>query len=384
MKTITEAAQITGIIPQRINDYEKAGLLEKPTARNKYKYRLYSDKEIVRLWQIRFYKELGYTIPQMKRVFTDPAYKPETELAEQIRMLEEKKKKIEVLLIQAKALQQSGLDLAVAYETVPGVNQFTYDEAAKFAFPLWSKALLAAVEDAKAEAEEGEIDTDEGFFEDLDGVLELFESGCDPSDPAAQASLRALKQRHEMPLASLRWMLEVREIKEALLEACGGEVYEPFKEAVRIAAEAESAETQAQARISINRLIKMQSVTSKQEAVQNEVARFLRSVSYGARFPEDPENPKDYEIEALETLIQQYADRSSAFYAFELRTHVERAERATRSGKASREAQAEAAAYADRQHAKAMETLVPALRGYLKTMKEKAERRNAVCPDRNE
>ena len=64
--------------------------------------------------------------------------------------------------------------------------------------------------------------------------------------------------------------------------------------------------------------------------------------------------------------------------------HVERAERATRSGKASQETQAEAAAYADRQHAKAMETLVPALRVYLKNMKEKAERWNAVCQDRNE
>ena len=128
MKTITEASRITGIIPQRINDYENAGLLEKPTTRNKYKYRQYGDKEIVRLWQIRFYKELGYTIPQMKKVFSDPAYRPEVDLAEQIRLLEEKKRKIEALLLQAKAMQQSGLDLAVAYEVVPGVSHFTYDE----------------------------------------------------------------------------------------------------------------------------------------------------------------------------------------------------------------------------------------------------------------
>lgn len=384
MKTVTEVSKITGIIQQRINDYEKAGLLEKPTSRNKYQYRLYSDREIVRLWQIRFYKELDYTIPQMKRIFTDPAYQPEIELAKQIRLLEEKKEKIEALLLQAKALQQSGLDLAVAYEIVPGVNQFTYDEAAKFAFPLWSKSLLAAVEDTKTEAEEGEIDSEDGFAEDLNGVLELFEGGCNPGDPVAQAGLRAIKQRHRMPFAAPLWILEMRESKEAILEAYGNAMYQTLKDAVKIAAEAESAETQAQARISISRLLKMQAVSPEQEEVQGEVARFLRSVSYGARFPEDPENPKDYEIEALETLIQQYADRSSAFYAFEFRTHVERAERATRSGKASREAQAEAAAYADCQHAKALETLVPALRVYLKTMKEKAERRYAVCPDRNE
>ena len=384
MKTVTEVTKITGIIPQRINDYEKAGLLEKPSSRNKYHYRLYSDKEIVRLWQIRFYKELGYTIPQMRRVFTDPGYQPEIELTEQIRLLEEKKQKIEVLLLQAKALQQAGLDLAVAYEIVPGVNQFTYEEVAKFAFPLWSKALLAAVEDATAEPEEGDIDSDDRFFEDLSGVLEQYESGCDPSDPVAQAQLRALKQRHGMPFTSMLWMMEIRDFKKGLMETYGSEVLQPFREAVSIAAKAESAELQAQAQLSINRLAKMQSASPEQAQVQEEVAKFLQSIAYGGNFPEDLDNPKEYEIEAMEKLIQQYANRDSAFYAFEYRTHVERAERAARSGKASREDLSEAAAYADRQHAKAMETLVPALKIYLKKMTEKAECRNANRIERNE
>ena len=379
MITITEAAQITGIIPQRINDYEKAGLLEKPTTRNKYKYRQYGDKEIVRLWQIRFYKELGYTIPQMKKVFTDPAYRAEEDLAEQVRLLEEKKRKIDALLLQAKALQQSGLDLSFAYEAVPGVNRFTYDEAAKTTFPIMSKALLDAVEEAKRE--EGADNSDDGFYDDLAGVLELFECGYEPSDSFAQANLRALKQRHGMPLASLRWMLEAREVKEALLETHGAQVYEAFREAVRIAAEAESAEVQAQARISITRLLKMQAANPEQKEVQEELARFLRSVSYGERFPEDPENPKDHEIEAMETMIQQFADRDSAFYAAEYRARLAQV---ARGGKAGPEAQAEAAACTDRQHIKVNETLVPALRVYLKNIKEKAEHRCAVRRDRNE
>lgn len=381
MKTITEASRITGIIPQRINDYEKAGLLEKPTTRNKYKYRQYGDKEIVRLWQIRFYKELGYTIPQMKKVFSDPAYRPEVDLAEQIRLLEEKKRKIEALLLQAKAMQQSDLDLAVAYEVVPGVSHFTYDEAAKYAFPIWSKAILAAVKDAKAEEEEGENDLDDEFFEDLDGVLELLESGCDPSDSVVQAQLRALKQRHGRPLFSLRLMLEVQEVKKALLEVYGNEVYATFRKAVRIAAVAESAEVLAQARISFNRLVKMQSTSPEQETVQEEIAQYLRIVSYGENFPRDPENPKDNEIEILDTLIQHYADRGSAVYAIEYRAWLARA---TREGKAGPEVQAEAAAYADRQHAKVMESLVPALRIYLNNMKENAERHGTACQKRNE
>lgn len=380
MKTITEASRITGIIPQRINDYEKAGLLEKPTTRNKYKYRQYGDKEIVRLWQIRFYKELGYTIPQMKKVFSDPAYRPEVDLAEQIRLLEEKKRKIEALLLQAKAMQQSGLDLAVAYEVVPGVSHFTYDEAAKYAFPIWSKAILAAVKDAKAEEEEGENDSDDESFEVLDGVLELLESGCDPSDSVVQARLRALKQRHAMPLFTLLWKLETRESKESLLEAFGNALYQTFRAAVKIAADAESAEMQAQTQISINRLVRMKSASPEQAQVQEEVTRFLRSVFYDVNIPKDPENPKDFEIEVLETLIRQYEDRDSAGYAVEYRM---RHAQAARAGKASDEAKAEAKAHTDHQHEIITETLVPALRVYLKNVKEKAEGRNARGPDRN-
>ena len=371
MKTITEASKITGIIPQRINDYEKAGLLEKPATRNKYKYRMYSDKEIVRLWQIRFYKELGYTIPQMKKVFTDPAYRPEDDLAEQVRLLDEKKLKIEALLLQAKALQQSGLGLAFAYEAVPGVNRLTYDEAAKIAFPLWSKALLDDLEEAKLKT--GAETSDDGFAEDLNSILELFEGGCDPADPIAQAGLRALKQRHGMPFAALLWILETRESKDALLKEYGDAMYRSFRDAVKIAAEAESAEAQALAQLSLNRLRKLRAAAPEQKEVQEEVARFIRSVSFGKSFPEDPENPKDYEIKTLETLIQQYADRDSAAYALEYRAWLARA---ARGGKAAPEVQAKAAAYADRQHKQVNEILVPALRVYLQNVKEKADRRD--------
>lgn len=379
MKSITEVAEITGIIPQRINDYEKAGLLEKPTARNKYHYRQYGDKEILRLWQIRFYKELGYTIPQMKKVFTDPAYQPELALGEQIRLLEEKKKKIEALLLQAEAMRQTGLDLAFAYEAIPGVNQLSYDEAAKFAFSLWSKALLDGVEEAKAEA--GEDDSDNDFYEDLEEILALLEDDSDPADPVIQASLRALKQRYEAPIAGLCGLIEVREFKEAFRKAYRAEAYERFKEAVKIAAEAESADMLAQGQLSINRLRKLQPASPEQPEVQQEVAWFLRTLSYGKGIPEDPENPKDYEIEAIETLIQQYADRNGAACAVEYRAQLARIAKA---GKAGPEAKAKAKARVDRQHAMIMKTLVPALRVYLKNVKEKAERRNAGRQDRKE
>ena len=94
MKTITEVSKLTGLIKQRINDYEKAGLLQKPQNRNKYNYRLYDENDIARLWQIRFFKELGYTVPQMKKIFDNPNYDAATSIQQQIDALEEKNVKL--------------------------------------------------------------------------------------------------------------------------------------------------------------------------------------------------------------------------------------------------------------------------------------------------
>lgn len=366
MKTITEVSKITGIIPQRINDYEKAGLLEKPAARNKYKYRLYSDKEIVRLWQIRFYKELGYTIPQMKRIFSDPGYRVEDEIREQIRLLEEKKRQIDTLLLQAKALQKSGLDLSVSYDIIPSINQFTYDEAAEFAFPLWSKSILAASEEAEADEDEA----DEGIMDDLTGILDLLKNGSTASGETVQRCLQNVKQGHKIPIASIRLMLELPEVKEEITEAYGEKCLQAFQESLQIAGRTEATEITAQAEQHISVLLNMKGESPESMKVQEQVTELLRCISFGMDFPETPGKPKQYEIEAIESIIQQYGKRDSAFYTSIYRRRISLVERKSRSGKVAEADLKEAAAAVDYLYSQAEETLVPALKAYYNNMKK--------------
>lgn len=72
MKTVTKAADIVGLTVRMIQEYEKYGVAIKPTERNKYGYLMYDDDAIDRLWQIRFYRELGYDKKAIKTVFDDP------------------------------------------------------------------------------------------------------------------------------------------------------------------------------------------------------------------------------------------------------------------------------------------------------------------------
>ena len=71
MKTVTKAANIVGLTVRMIQEYEKYGVAIKPTERNKYGYLMYDDDAIDRLWQIRFYRELGYDKKAIKSVFDD-------------------------------------------------------------------------------------------------------------------------------------------------------------------------------------------------------------------------------------------------------------------------------------------------------------------------
>ena len=91
MKTVTKAADIVGLTVRMIQEYEKYGVAIKPTERNKYGYLMYDDDAIDRLWQIRFYRELGYDKKAIKAVFDDPCYDFSTTLETQVKQLEQKR-----------------------------------------------------------------------------------------------------------------------------------------------------------------------------------------------------------------------------------------------------------------------------------------------------
>ena len=68
MKSLNEVEKIVGLKRRAIQEYEDAGLANKPTHKNKYGYLLYDTPEIERLWQLKFYKELGYNITKIKEI----------------------------------------------------------------------------------------------------------------------------------------------------------------------------------------------------------------------------------------------------------------------------------------------------------------------------
>lgn len=127
MKTLNEVSKIVGMSRRVIQEYEKVGLATTPTKTNKYGHLLYDDKDLERLWQIRFYRELEYDKKQIKAIFEDPNFNKQQALESQIELLEKKKEHLESLIETAKAMNEMGIYPATVRFGLQGFDVASYD-----------------------------------------------------------------------------------------------------------------------------------------------------------------------------------------------------------------------------------------------------------------
>lgn len=73
MRTIGQAAELTGISIRTLQYYDEIGLL-KPSELTQSGYRLYNDEALQRLQQILFFKELGFKLNDIKEILQKPDF----------------------------------------------------------------------------------------------------------------------------------------------------------------------------------------------------------------------------------------------------------------------------------------------------------------------
>lgn len=127
MKTLADVSALVGMTRRMIQEYEKAGLCKTPTETNKYGHLLYSDKAIEQLWQIRFYRELGYDKKHIKAIFDNKNFDKRTVLSNQIVELERKKDELDALIKVAKAMEKTGLTPAAIRFGIQGLEEASYN-----------------------------------------------------------------------------------------------------------------------------------------------------------------------------------------------------------------------------------------------------------------
>lgn len=118
--TVKEVSELAGISVRTLHYYDEVGLLV-PVNKTKSNYRLYNDKNIERLCQILFYKELDLSLSQIKMIIDNPNYDVNVALIDHKKLLVCKRDRLNDIIASINSIIMKGFEKAM-------VKSFNNDE----------------------------------------------------------------------------------------------------------------------------------------------------------------------------------------------------------------------------------------------------------------
>jgi len=94
---VKQLAKLAGVSVRTLHLYDKIGLL-KPSIRSMARYRQYGEKELLRLQQVLFYKELDFPLKEIGHILDDPDFDLVTALEGHKAALLTKRERLDTLL----------------------------------------------------------------------------------------------------------------------------------------------------------------------------------------------------------------------------------------------------------------------------------------------
>ena len=94
---ISRVAKLTGVTVRTLHYYDEIGLL-KPSQVTEAGYRVYDDADLEVLQQILFFRELDFSLEDIRKIMQNPAYEKESALREQRELLEQKRSRLDSLI----------------------------------------------------------------------------------------------------------------------------------------------------------------------------------------------------------------------------------------------------------------------------------------------
>ncbi|MBQ9886594.1 MAG: MerR family transcriptional regulator [Lachnospiraceae bacterium] len=188
MMTVNEVSKLTGVSIRTLQYYDTIGLLP-PTEYTQAGYRLYDNTAMERLQQILLFKELEFSLKEIKKIISAPDFDKKKALEQQIELLTIKKEHLEKLIDFARKIKTTG-------ENNMNFNAFDktkIDEYSKRAKEQWGQTPEYKEYEEKA----GSQSSDEQQ-EAWQGIMQIFaEFGqmkdSEPGDEKVQLEVKKLK-----------------------------------------------------------------------------------------------------------------------------------------------------------------------------------------------
>ena len=94
---ISDVAKLTGVTIRTLHYYDEIGLL-KPSEVTEAGYRVYNDTDLEVLQQILFFRELDFSLEDIRKIMQNPAYEKEGALRKQKELLLQKRRRLDSLI----------------------------------------------------------------------------------------------------------------------------------------------------------------------------------------------------------------------------------------------------------------------------------------------
>ena len=107
MMTVNEVSRLTGVSIRTLHYYDQIGLLA-PAEITESGYRLYDDAAMERLQQILLFRELEFSLKDIRKIINSGNFDKKEALRQQIELLTLKKERLENLIAFARGIEMTG------------------------------------------------------------------------------------------------------------------------------------------------------------------------------------------------------------------------------------------------------------------------------------
>ncbi len=129
MYTVSELSRIAGTSVRTLHHYDHIGLLE-PTSKTESGYRMYDEESLKRLYMIMMFRELKFSLKDIKEMFDDKHFDFDKAFDQQIEMLRLQKKQIERLIETAVEIKNKG-EYKMSFKVFESSELDSYKKEAK-------------------------------------------------------------------------------------------------------------------------------------------------------------------------------------------------------------------------------------------------------------
>ena len=189
---INEFAKLTGVSVRTLHYYDEIGLLKPSFVDAQNGYRFYDENSLLRMQEILFYRELDFSLKSILEILSSPDYDKQKALAEQRKLLELKKERLERII--------DALDSATKGKvTMEAFDNSDYETARK-QYEVEAKQRWGETEAYKEHEQNTAKYTKDKWQDVNDGLMALFakfaecmKNGYTASSSEAQALVNKLQ-----------------------------------------------------------------------------------------------------------------------------------------------------------------------------------------------